>query len=96
MMLKKVLTAGLAGIITAVSATCSVSALTPPSSYDVTGDGTVNISDVVAINLFLSGSHTSTNVSRFDANQNGIVDELDSKSVMAYCMETGIPTITMI
>ncbi len=74
---------------------CNVSALTAPNSYDINNDGAINISDVVSINMALIGSWKPTNILTLDANQNGIIDNLDSKAIMSYVVMIGIPTITM-
>lgn len=63
--------------------------------YDVNGDGFVNISDAVAINMALIGNWKPSDLSDIDVNQNGVVDDLDRTSIMAYVTMVGILTITM-
>lgn len=85
----------LGGLIWLGSAINVNAAVTPPSSYDVNKDGSVNVSDVVWINSVLIGSLTYSDISVFDANQNGVVDQLDRMSIMAYVSEYGITSIIM-
>lgn len=68
---------------------------TVPAGYDINGDGVVNISDAVAINMALTGEWNPSDLSDIDVNQNGVVDDLDRMSIMAYVMMIGTPTITM-
>ena len=94
MKFKRFIAAVSAAVVICVSSAVSVSA-TAPASYDINGDGDVNVSDVVCINRALIGKWKPSNLSSIDANQNGIVDDLDSMSIMAYVAMIGIPTITM-
>lgn len=93
--IKKFLASVSALTMIAACSSVSASALTAPASYDVNGDGTVNISDVVAVSMALMGDWKPSNLSDIDANQNGIVDDLDRMSIMGYVTMVGIPTITM-
>ncbi len=52
--------------------------------YDVDGNGTVSITDVVSLNQYLMGAFAVTDPSILDINQNGVVDALDTQFLSAY------------
>ena len=86
-----------AALTVAMIGTCSIAnvSASAPASYDINKDGIVNISDAVAIELALVGNWAPSDLSTLDVNGNGVVDDLDRMSVMAYVMMIGTPTITM-
>lgn len=94
MKFKRFIAAVSAAVVICVSSAVSVSA-TAPAGYDINGDGTVSVSDVVYINQALMGKWKPTDISVLDVNQNGVVDDLDRMSIMAYVSMIGIATITM-
>ena len=94
MKLKKILAAVSAVVVMSAGSVNNVSA-SAPASYDVNGDGMVDISDAVAISTALAGQWQPINLSTLDANQNGIIDDLDRMAIMSYVSMYGIPTITM-
>lgn len=95
MKLKKVLAVVSTAVAVIVGTMSGASALNAPAGYDVNGDGFVNISDAVAINMALIGNWKPSDLSDIDVNQNGVVDDLDRTSIMAYVTMVGILTITM-
>lgn len=90
---KRIFTCISVAVIIAVSA-MNVSA-TAPAGYDVNNDGYVNIADVVAISMVLNGASRASNNVVIDVNNNGVVDQLDYLSVMAYVSMIGNVSITM-
>lgn len=98
MQIKKILAVASAAVTLGACSAFGVSAaknLVAPASYDINKDGVVNISDAVAIELALMGNWAPNDLSTLDANGNGIVDDLDRMSIMAYVMMIGDSTITM-
>lgn len=96
MKFKRFFAAVSAAVMLGACSLSSVSAeLVAPDSYDVNSDGRVNISDAVLINTALGGQWRPSDMSWLDVNGNGIVDNLDYMSIVAYVTMTGIPTITM-
>lgn len=94
MKLKKTLVVISAGMATAACLAVNVSA-TAPAGYDINGDGTVSVSDAVYLNQALMGKWKPTDLAVLDVNQNGVVDDLDRMSIMAYVTMIGTATITM-
>ncbi len=94
MKFKRFIAAVFVAMVIGVCSAANVSA-TAPANYDVNGDGVVNISDAVAINMALTGNWKPSDLSDIDVNQNGVVDDLDRMSIMAYVAMIGTPTITM-
>lgn len=93
MKLKKVLAVVSTAVAVIVGTMSGASALNAPAA--INGDGFVNISDAVAINMALIGNWKPSDLSDIDVNQNGVVDDLDRTSIMAYVTMVGILTITM-
>ncbi len=56
---------------------------------DLTGDGTIDIMDVIKINKFLLGSETltATEKSAADVDQSGEVDSTDALNILKYVVE---------
>jgi hypothetical protein len=84
--MKRKLTALLAAAAMAFAVVpCSAAADYDPKDTD--HDGDVDIMDVIFLNRCLIGSRYVTDVSILDANQNLIVDSLDSKCIMASLVD---------
>ncbi len=58
-------------------------------SGDVSGDGEVDIMDVITLNKFLLGSASLDDSERAcaDVDQNGVIDETDSLNILKYVVE---------
>ncbi len=74
----------------------TVSADTPPDSYDTNGDGTVNIADVLSMDAMLKGEWKASISYYVDANQNGVIDYADRMCIMNYVLSGVVSTITMV
>lgn len=94
MRFKKIFAAISALAVMSVGSVSNVAAVAP-TSYDINGDGLVNSADAVSISTALAGQWQPTDISTLDANQNGVVDDLDRLSVVWYVSMIGNPTITM-
>ncbi|MBQ8926693.1 MAG: hypothetical protein IJ055_00275 [Oscillospiraceae bacterium] len=85
-MKRKSLTALLAAAVMAFAMVpCRAAADYDPKDAD--RDGDVDIMDVIFINRCLIGTHYVTDVSILDANENLIVDSLDSRCIMNYLVD---------
>lgn len=51
---------------------------------DPDGDGSITISDVVTISMYLAGNHCPTNPDAYDTDRNGIISAMDAKCVEMY------------
>lgn len=55
---------------------------------DVNCDGSVNLSDNVALNRYLNGMCELSNLTNADTNANYVIDVLDSKVLLAFLTGT--------
>ena len=80
-------------ICTLIAMICSMSISMPLSasatydSCDVNHDGVVSLTDVVAVNLFLLGTHYYTNYNQLDANNSHIIDYADTKCILCKLID---------
>lgn len=60
---------------------------------DVDGDGTISISDAVTLNKVLAGKGVLSDYTVADTNDNGIIDGVDAKILLAFIVRniTSLP-----
>ena len=80
-------------ILTAVSLVMPVQGVGYIASYDLNHDNKVTSSDVAYISKILSGLAKPTSVDNLDANGNGIVDEIDLKTILYYLLGQKTTTV---
>ncbi|WP_295214386.1 dockerin type I repeat-containing protein [Ruminococcus sp.] len=78
--------AALLGTILGAMPTMSVSAVNLIG--DVNCDGSVNLSDNVALNRYLNGMCELSNLTNADTNANYVIDVVDSKVLLAFLTGT--------
>lgn len=64
-------------------------ALQPTTAFalsDSNGDGVRNTADAVYISLYLEGKSEPVNLSALDFDGNGVISQMDYKSVMLYVL----------
>lgn len=83
--MKKWLTTGVATLLIGTM-TWNVGTIVSSATLfgDVDGNGTINISDVVALNKFLNGKGVLKNYNDADANVNGILDSVDAAILLDF------------
>ncbi len=82
---KKLMSLVLAGIMAVMS--CGSLASSAKELPDPNGDGKLNISDAVMIMQYLAGCFEPTDLSKFDADGNGVISQMDAYRIQLY--ETG-------
>lgn len=84
MKLKLRITSLLVACVCAVGSVASLSASAAVLRGDVNGDGKVDITDSVALNQFLAGKNTVSDLTRLDFNSNYIIDQADADDLLRF------------
>lgn len=92
--MKKFLSTFICSILAFVSLAIPVHGLNYIERYDINKDGYVNSVDAVVFNKILIGAVRANDLKSIDVNENGIIDELDRKTLLAYILGLDV-TITM-
>lgn len=90
-MRKKIFAAALSGMM-ALSMSINVNAVNYVPEYDVNHDNVVAASDLAYMSKILTGKAKPTSIDNLDVNGNGIVDEIDVRTVLYYIL--GLTTTT--
>ncbi|MDE6103725.1 MAG: dockerin type I repeat-containing protein [Oscillospiraceae bacterium] len=91
--MKKYLSALICGTMIFASSAISVHGVNYIESYDVNHDNKVTSSDVAYISKILSGLAKPTSIDNLDVNGNGIVDEIDLRTVLYYLLGQKTTTV---
>jgi len=83
---KKLMSLVLAGIMAVMS--CGSLASSAKPLPDPNGDGVLNMSDCVLIMQYLVGYIEPTDLSKLDADKNGVISQMDAFRIQLY--ETGL------
>ncbi len=70
-----------------ISVFTSSSITTNAAVTDPDGDGVITVNDAVYIGQYLSGRICPTDIARLDFDGNGIVSEMDLRTVILYLAE---------
>lgn len=92
--MKKFLSTFICSTLAFVSLAIPVHGLNYIERYDINKDGYVNSVDAVVFNKILIGAVRANDLKSIDVNENGIIDELDRKTLLAYILGLDV-TITM-
>lgn len=82
--IKSLLLAVIFTVISCITLTANATANIP----DANGDGSISISDVVTISMYLAGQHSPTNPDAYDIDRNGIISAKDAMCVQKYLAQT--------
>lgn len=92
--MKKALYAMICGTVLFASSALPVHSVNYIENYDINKDGYINSTDIVVFNKILIGAVQSNDLKKIDVNNNGVIDELDKKTLTAYILGFDV-TITM-
>ncbi len=79
---KKLMSLVLAGIMAVMS--CGSLASSAKELPDPNGDGVLNMSDAVLIMQYLVGYLEPTDLSKLDADRNGVISQMDAFRIQLY------------